>query len=185
MRSLKDQVDRIARLQWTLGVALAVGVAAFWWVSYRPRAQRMESLRVRIEAGQREVSRNHDRGRTLHALAAEVQQLEERLSGCGRQMPKQPELGEFLGDVTRASQRLALREWKYEPGVPRRAQDYFELPIGMHFEGDFANAAAFLKQVEELRRLTRVKRLTMRSRDRKRNTVEVDVTMNIYFSEGL
>jgi Tfp pilus assembly protein PilO len=86
--------------------------------------------------------------------------------------------------VTQISRRLDLREWKYQPSAPKAGDSYYELPIQMHFEGDFVNSASFLRQVEELQRLTRVKKLTVKGTDRKRGTVEVDVAMNIYFSEG-
>jgi hypothetical protein len=53
----------------------------------------------------------------------------------------------------------------------------------MTFEGDFLNAFGFLRQLEEMQRLTRVKTLSVRCRDPRTGLVEVSLAMNIYFSE--
>jgi Tfp pilus assembly protein PilO len=160
------------------------GAVGFYFVGYRPKTQRIADLRLQVESSRARVESNQAKARTLRDLAHEVKRLEEKVQGYGRQMPRQPELGEFLGDITRVSQQLALRDWKYEPAPPKRCDAYFELPISMHFVGEFANAASFLRQVEELQRLTRVRRLAIKTRDRRSGQVEVDVAMNIYFSEG-
>jgi Tfp pilus assembly protein PilO len=165
-------------------VAVLAGAAGFYFLGYRPRTERIADLRLSVESSRAKVESNQVKARSLRDLAREVQRLEDRVQGYGRQMPRQPELGEFLGDITRVSQQLSLRDWKYEPAPPKRGDDYFELPISMHFVGEFGNAASFLRQVEELQRLTRVRRLTIKARDRKTGQVEVDVAMNIYFSEG-
>jgi Tfp pilus assembly protein PilO len=184
MAKLKGQLDRLQRVQWALWGIVLAAAAAFYFAGYRPKTQRIADLRLQVESSRGKVESNQAKARSLRELAREVQRLEDKVHGYGRQMPRQPELGEFLGDITRVSQQLALRDWKYEPALPKRGDSYFELPITMHFVGEFANAASFLRQVEELQRLTRVRRLQIKARDRKAGQVEVDVAMNIYFSEG-
>jgi Tfp pilus assembly protein PilO len=70
--------------------------------------------------------------------------------------------------------------------MPVRSELFDEQPVSLTFEGDFVNVFSFLRQTEEMQRLTRVKELKLRSSDRtgKSGQVEVELSMNIYFSEG-
>jgi type IV pilus assembly protein PilO len=184
MRSLQSQAQAYTRVQWALGILLAMGLGAFYLAGYRPATSRQAGLLMQMSARQRDLEQNQNRARNLPILAAEVQQLERRVAAYGRQFPRQPELGEFIREITRISQQLSLSDWKYQPGAPRRGDSYFELPIQMHLEGDFVNVATFLRQIEDMQRLTRVRKLGFKVHDSKAGTVEADITMNIYFSEG-
>jgi Tfp pilus assembly protein PilO len=133
---------------------------------------------------QRDVDQTQNKARTLPILVIEVQALEKRVQYYDRQFPRQPQIGEFIRDMTTISQQLSLKTWNYKPAAPKRSDGYFELPILMSFQGDFMNVATFLRQVEKLERLTRVKRLTLKNRDPRTGTVDVEMAMNIYFSEG-
>ena len=53
----------------------------------------------------------------------------------------------------------------------------------MTFEGDFLNVFGFLRELEGMQRLTRVKTLSVRCKDPKTGQVDVSMAMNIYFSE--
>ncbi len=60
---------------------------------------------------------------------------------------------------------------------------YSEIPITMNFEGDFSSVFGFLREMEAMPRLTRVKSLNIRTKDPKLGIVDVNLAMNIYFSE--
>ena len=65
----------------------------------------------------------------------------------------------------------------------RRQDLYGEIPIVMSFEGDFTNVFGFVRRLEEMQRLARVKQMTVKAKDGKAGQVDVSLTMNIYFSE--
>jgi len=184
MRSLHSQMELCRRVQVILGVALGVGVLVFYLGAYRPMLGSLESLQLQIESKQRELSTNQNKAANVELLAREVGKLQSLAAAYDRQFPRQVELGEFIRDVTRISQQLSLQELKYEPLSPRRGESYFALPIAMHFQGDFLNVARFLRQIEDMQRLTRVKRVEIKNRDNKSGVVQVEMAMSIYFSEG-
>jgi Tfp pilus assembly protein PilO len=157
---------------------------AFYCFGYRPAIGRLETLKLQIQSKQRDVDQTQNKARTLPILVREVWVLEKRVQDYDHEFPKQPQIGEFIRDMTRISQQLSLKNWNYKPAAPKRSDGFYELPILMSFQGDFMNVASFLRQVEKLERLTRVKRLTLRNRDPRTGTVEVEMAMNIYFSEG-
>ena len=49
--------------------------------------------------------------------------------------------------------------------------------------GDFANVFSFIRRLEEMQRLTRVKSLSVHCKDGRLGQVDVNLAMNIYFSE--
>ena len=110
--------------------------------------------------------------------------LESQVLNYDRQFPKQADLGDFIKDMTRVSQQLALHEWKYQPAAPKRGDAYFELPIQMNFQGEFLNVYSFLTEVEHLARLTRIRKVAIKAKDFRTGLVEVEIGLNIYFSEG-
>jgi len=184
MQSLNNQIKWVRRLGMGLSIGLGVAVLLFVFAGFLPARRRLEALEGQIQSKTREVEENQNKARNLPLLALEVQELETRVRDYDRQFPKQADLGDFIKDIKRVSQQLALRDFKYSPLSPRRGDSYFELPIQMNFQGDFLNVYSFLSEVEHLQRLTRVRKLAIKSKDIKSGLVEVEIGLNIYFSEG-
>jgi len=183
MRSLQKQIGWCSRVQWIMGIGLGAGLLAFLLLGYRPARARIEALDLRLDAKRRELEQNQNKTRNLAYLEAAVRKLEAQVQTQGRQFPRQPELGQFMRDITQISQSLALRDWKYTHGLPKKGNGYFERPIEMRFEGDGQGVVAFLRQLEDLQRLTRVQRLSLKARDSGGSAVETVLTMSIYSSE--
>jgi Tfp pilus assembly protein PilO len=184
MRTLQSQIIWVRRLQWGLSVGMSLGVIIFIFAGYRPAKSRLDDLQLQIQSKARELEQNQNKALNLPLLALEVQELDTRVRDYDRQFPKQANLGEFIREITHVSQQLTLRDWRYQPLPPKKGDAYFELPITMHFQGEFLNVAAFLSEVERLQRLTRVRRLAIKSKDTRTGMVEVEIGLNIYFSEG-
>ena len=68
----------------------------------------------------------------------------------------------------------------------RNGEQFAEWPISLKFEGDFMNVFSFLRKTEEMQRLTRLRGLRLKGLDHggKAGQVQVELSMNIYFSEG-
>ena len=184
MNTLQKQIDRYKHIQWTLGAVMTCLAIGFYAFGYRPAVARLETLQLQTQSKQRELDQSQNKARTLPILVKEVQDLEKQVEIYDRQFPRQPQIGEFIRDMTQISQQLSLKNWNYKPAAPKRTEGFYELPIMMSFQGDFMNVSSFLRQVEKLQRLTRVKRLLLKNRDPRTGVVEVEMAMNIYFSEG-
>ena len=186
MRSLQTQAEWCARAQWVLGVAVAVIVIGFYAAVYRPNTQRLESLRLQIEANRQTLSGNSNKLQVLPDVKLQVASMRSRLDRFDKTVPRLPEIGPFINDITEISHQAGLRKgWAVEPGVPTQSELYREFPIALKFEGNFENVFAFLRRAELMQRLTRVKSLKVRSPDAgKSGQVQVELSMNIYFSEG-
>jgi len=184
MRTLKDQIGWCRRVHWALAGGLAGALALTFVFGYRPVLGRQAAVESKIAERRLALESGHGRAEELPQLMLRVEKLQAQVERTGRKLPRQPELGQFIKDITAVSQQTALRSFVVQPLGYKRADAVMELPICMTFEGDFASAAQFLRQVEEFKRLTRVRRLNVRAKDGNDGTVQVELTLNIYFSEG-
>jgi Tfp pilus assembly protein PilO len=185
MRALRTQAEWCARVQLGLGVALVVVLCGFVAMIYRPSTQRLVDLRRQTDEQRNRLNDNLSHVRILPEVMVQVDRMQTRLEQFDKRLPRQPELGPFINDITEVSHQVNLRKVTVEPGVPSRTELYTEWPIALKFEGDFASVFAFLRRAEEMKRLTHVKGLKVRSTDNgKTGQVQVELSMNIYFSEG-
>lgn len=183
MQTLRNQIRWCARLQRGLaGLMLALAVV-FYILGYRPQTARLRELDGRIHEQQRDLMSARLQTKILPEVAGEVERLRIKLERTRKSIPPQQELPQFIRAVTQLSQQATLKKFAYKPGVPARGELVCELPISFNFEGDFVNVFSFLRNTEEMPRLTRVRGMTIKSRDRERDgQVKVELSMNIYFS---
>ncbi|HYO07445.1 MAG TPA: type 4a pilus biogenesis protein PilO [Tepidisphaeraceae bacterium] len=188
MRSLQTQAEWCNRAQWVLGIALGTMVVGFYLFVFRPNSERLEGLNGQIATKSRDLAGNQTRVQILPDVLRQVGAMQDRLAKFDKKLPKQPELGPFINDITELSHQSGLRtNWTVEPGVPQRGDLYAEWPIALRFEGEFTNVFDFLRRAEEMQRLTRMKGMRVRSAgtgNGKNGQVQVELSMNIYFSEG-
>ncbi len=183
MRSIQSQSAWCVRAQWTLTVVTVCVVAGFFVFAFRPTNQRRNALREEIATKIGLLETNQGRAQGLNTLALEVDHLRIKLERFNKILPKTPGLGEFINDTAQISNQFAIRKLMHQPGMMRRVDLYGEIPIVMSFEGESSNVFNFVRQLEEMQRLTRVKSLTVKCKDGKLGQVDVNLAMNIYFSE--
>ena len=183
MKSLQSQIAWCARAQWTMTAVMATLTAAFLLVGFLPGNRRQRELRTQIADKTRELDANQSRANNLLTLAKDVERLQLKLERQNKVLPKTAELGEFIGMLTPARQQFQIKKFVHKVDTIRKQDLFGEVPITMTFEGDFLNVFGFLRQLEEMQRLTRIKSLNVRCRDPRTGQVEVSLAMNIYFSE--
>jgi Tfp pilus assembly protein PilO len=182
MPTLQSQIRWCARAQWTLAGLMLAMVLGFCAFAYRPMTAETRALRAQVARTQEELSVAKAQTKVLPAVALKVERLRARLERSKKSIPQQPELPQFIKDVTQLSQQSRLGAFGIKPEHPRRLDMVSELPIQLSFEGDFVNVFSFLRNTEEMPRLSRVRGMTIRHRERDRaGQVQVQLSMNIYF----
>lgn len=192
MSSLRTQLEWFTKVQWLLGLCLAMFAVAFFVFGYRPCTVRQSELAQQLDSKRRDLLSNTARVRILPDVERAVNELEVRVDNYDKQLPRQQDLGQFIKDINSVVRDADLRRVAVTPGVPHRSElagntVVSELPIALRFEGDFLSVFNFLRKTEEMQRLTRVRDLKLKNADRagsKPGQVEVELSMNIYFSEG-
>ena len=185
MTGLRNQLEWCTKAQAIMGVVLAMLIGLFYVCALRPNSIRKADLQMEINSKRRQLNDNNVQVAVLPALIQAVDELESRLEKYDKQLPRQQELDRFIKDINAMVNNSSLRRVEVKPAVmPIRSPLFAEQPVQLKFEGDFLSVFSFLRQTEEMQRLTRVKELKLRNSDRsgKSGQVEVELSMNIYFS---
>lgn len=183
MRTLQSQVGWCVRAQWVLGTSFVLVCAAFYFVGYRPSIARQVELRAQLDLKTRELESNRRETAIRETLQIEVDDLRYRLARFDKQLPRQVEWGQFLNDITLLRDQAGLRDCHIIPTGAKPNDTFVEFPIHVKFEGDFLSVFSFLRQMEQMQRLTRVRDLTVKAKQPGSGVVDVSLSMNIYYTE--
>ncbi|MFP4106719.1 MAG: type 4a pilus biogenesis protein PilO [Phycisphaerae bacterium] len=164
-----------------VAVAMAVGVSVAW---YFPQASRRNELQSRTATERARLTEDVQRARVVPEIARKVEAMKKRYRGWDVKLPRKQELGPFLRDISsHLSDEELSREVVIKPGNPSRGELFNTLPIQMKFTGGYLSLASFLQSIEKMERLTRINKLTVKQNEVE-ESLEIDVEMNIYFTES-
>jgi len=182
MSSLKTQIRWFTRIQQALVAAVLLTAIGFYALAYRPETRRLDTLSDRIGRNERELVSAQSQARVLPQVQADINRLNAILADY-KKLPSNPgDLGQFEVELGTLERRYNLHHWTAAPaGMPLRDAQFYELPITVKFDGDFQNVYAFLCEIEDLSRMTRVRKMSLRS-DISDGTVQVEMMLNFYYS---
>ncbi len=181
---LQSRIGWCARARVAMTVLLVLGGVAFYLMGYRPGMQMLHHLRSLGEAQHAEFLLNQEKVRLLPAVQVDVMKLSNRVAEFEKKLSKQTDHAAFVHDVAAIGQRASLHKFTLLPGVLKRDTDSLnEQLLTLSFEGDFFNIFSFLRQIEDMQRLMRIKSVTVMSKDSSTGQVELKMAMTVYFQE--
>lgn len=183
MSALQAKIARYVTAQWALAAVALVMAAGFYFAGIRPAQNARAAILADLSGQRRQLNEGRARAQNLPLIEAEVEQLRTRLERFDKKLPKKPDMDQFMREITRVSEESSLKKVSVQPGSPKRSDLFSEMPIVLNFTGEFPSVVKFLSQTEDMQRLTRVRSLAIKSRDAGNGTVEVDVSMSIYFAD--
>jgi Tfp pilus assembly protein PilO len=183
--NLKDRLVWFRRIQWGLLTMLLVLGGAIYVCWIRPENARLEGARLRIANAESELQQDQDRAKNLPKVEAEIAALRQRVARFDKELPRLPNMVQFINDVTRISQDASLKQFRWILDTKPRVSDQMtEQPVLISFEGDFQSGVLqFLRGTEQMQRLTRVRKLDLKADDARDGQVKAELTMNIYFGD--
>jgi len=183
MNGLQNQTARYATMQGAMAVLALLLLGGFYLMGIRPAQSQRAVVVSMIDTLKTDLANGQLEAQQLPLVKAQVEQLKSRLERFDKKLPKKPDMDLFMREITRVSDEAALKKVTVQPGSPKRSELFSEMPIAINFTGDFPSVVNFLKQTEEMQRLTRVRSLNIKTRDAQQGTVDVDVSMSIYFAD--
>src|SRR5271170_745030 len=164
MPLLKTQIRWFARIQQTVIAGLLLTAVGFYALAYRPETNRLQNLETRIGQNERELTTAQSQARVLPLVQADINRLNATLADF-KKLPANPgDLGQFEVEMATLARRYNLHglsiNWQ---GTPGRDEQFYELSISLKFDGDFRDVYSFLCEIENLSRLTRVKKMVVKS----------------------
>jgi Tfp pilus assembly protein PilO len=180
---LTRQIPMFAKVQYALSAGMVAALVIFYFGVYRPQQAQIDSFDGQSKAKKLELANDLSQTGKLPHAEIELRNLKARLAGF-KKLPVDPQIGQFDRDINQAVQRADLQKLVELPGTARRDELYFEQPIVLTFQGDFTSVYSFIRDLEDMERLTRVREVTMSGIDSKTGTVNVSLEVNIYYSGG-
>lgn len=175
---------QITRDNWiVLGILLVV-VAVFVTLVYVPQIDRISTCNGETAKVAALVNDESARAACVPDMIRQVEQTKRQFKNFDRRLPKQKELAEFLKDISTAIMDERLENQVIEPGNPTRGELYNRLPIIMKFNGTFTGVASFLRRLDQMERLTRIERISIKQVKEEGQAMQVEMQMNIYFTES-
>ena len=184
MVSLKNQIRWCIRAQLVLGGAVVLIGSAFYFLGYRPTTNRLAMMDKDITSMQQELADNSMKSQILPNVAKDVRTLRLKLDGS-KKLPKEMDVAGFVTDIMRISQNTQLGKPDYKPEDPKRGELFSIYPIRLQLEGNFTNVFTFLREIEALPRLSRVRSIDIKADGKQPGNVTVNLDMDLYFSPDL
>jgi Tfp pilus assembly protein PilO len=186
MMSLSGQTRFCTRAQLALSGSLLIMAAAFVFLGYLPSTQRLKTVQNSIDTKEDELRTNLNKDQILASVKQDVNRLYVQLDGA-KTLPKDDDISGFANDLTRISQETQLaKPPKYTPNksLPEKGDLFSRYGIQIEVQGNLLNVFHFIRETENLPRLTRVKSIELHADPVHAGQVTADMTMELYFSAG-
>ena len=159
-----EQVAKVPKpIRLTIAVILLASVAAgYWFVSYEPKAEKVELLQVKVQKLERKLSSIRAVASNLEAFEKEVASLEAEFKHARRRLPEGKQFEDLLSDITTAGKKVGVRIKSIERESEIPHDFYAEVPFRIEIDGSYHDLARFFERVGRLPRIVNVGELDIR-----------------------
>jgi type IV pilus assembly protein PilO len=116
-------------------------------------------------------------------LSGQLQKVEEAIAVFESKLPPSSEIHTVLENVTLIAQRHGLTPKTIRTMKTVENRGYIEQPIMMELHGDFNSYYAFLLELEQLDRITKVRELKLKKKSQIEGQTESEFVMSIFFQK--
>jgi Tfp pilus assembly protein PilO len=162
MHVIDDETRRFGRLLHYAGVLATVVCATVGYsFLHSPAVHEITETTVRIDELLQSV-RNGPMMREQHRLAREkLREVTTRIADVQRRVPREPDAGEFLKEVTQLASADQFTIKDFHPEKPETKAGYAEMEITLRGQGTFGSICSFVDRLNKLTRLSKIKDLTL------------------------
>jgi Tfp pilus assembly protein PilO len=163
-------------------IAAALGLGAIYWYGVdRPQQRKLALLRDEIALLREDVALRDAKRGDMGELEKRLAAAESALGTFRTRIPGSAELGSFVAEVSKMADGRGLRERNLVPLEPQPHGGLMALPIRMGFLASFEATFAFLRDVSESPRVTRVSELKLERPDPFRGEVKAELTLQVFY----
>jgi Tfp pilus assembly protein PilO len=181
MNIIDDQTRRFGRLLHYAGVlATVVCATAGYSFLHAPAVHDITEKQARIDEVLQSV-RNGPVMRAQYRIVSEkLRNVTTRIANVQGRVPREPDAGDFLKEVTRLASAGQLSIKDFHPEKPEAKAGYAEMQVTLKGQGSFASICTFVDNLTKLTRLSKIKDLTLSAGD-DASEYPMTATLVIYF----
>jgi Tfp pilus assembly protein PilO len=162
MYVLDDETRRFGRVLHYVGVlATVVCATVMYSLLHAPTADAVASTSMKIEELTLSVQ-NAPMIRQQHRSVGEtLRDVKKRIASVQQRVPRDADAGAFLKEVTElaTAEQLAFKD--FQPEKPTNKDGFAEMQVTLKGQGTYASVCTFLHRLSSLKRLSKVKDLTL------------------------
>ena len=163
-----------------LVLIVAVPVASYFLV-FKPQNERIRHSEAEIRHKLELLEKLRSETARTEDLRAENKRIEERIEDAEARLPT----GKEVDNVIRQVSDLAVEEGMEPPAMksndPIQTVGYKEQPLEMETTGSFDGFRSFLKELELLKRITRMPKMKLKREGGINGNIEAEFVLSIYF----
>ena len=187
MRRTKDNM--------IVAALLGCMVLAAILVIYLPQSKTLGELKINIATEKADLEAKSKQAVVVPGFLRHINALKNRYKNFHTRLPKRKELGGFLKEISKLLAGEDLTTRQFQSGTPSEEELFNTLPINMRLKGSYRSLGGLLKNINGMKRFTRVQRLVLikpppkpgrEDGDSKpEDELEIELQLNIYFiTEG-
>lgn len=165
-----------------LVLMIGMPVASYFWI-FRPANIQYEADMADVQAKDQKLIDLQQAMCYLDDLDAEVNELSDAVTFFENKIPAEHEIHIALAQITRIADQHRMETRLFETDTPEPCTQYFELPIRMEIFSDFDSYYAFLTELEQMPRITRIKDMELWT-DTQDGLVNAKLTLSVFFQPG-
>ena len=164
-------------------VAAMLGLlAASYLLVFKKAAERRAKVEADIVNKQRALTELDRATAGISDVNAKIEELQKAIAFFEGKLPQEKEIDKVLREVWQMAESKQLTIKTIKTMRSERNANYSEQPIEMSLAGDFKESFyAFMLQLEQLPRLTRVHRMELKKINDRDGQMEAQLQLSIFF----
>ena len=164
-------------------VAAMLGLlAASYLLVFKKATARRDKIEAEIVTKQKALADLDRATAGVSDVNAKIEELQKAIVFFEGKLPQEKEIDKVLREVWQMAESKQLTIKTIKTLRSERSTNYSEQPIEMSLSGDFKDSFyAFMLQLEQLPRLTRVTRMELKKINDRDGQMEAQVTLSIFF----
>lgn len=155
-----NAMTKTRRMLLLLLVFLLIG-SIFFFLSFRPRQQKMAELNTRLDGLEKRVHMLKNKADQLDKFKKELAEAERSFKLAMQALPDKKEIPSLLSNISQSGHGAGLEFLLFEPKPEQLKEFYAEIPVQMQFKGGYHDVAHFFEAVAELPRIVNIRDITM------------------------
>jgi Tfp pilus assembly protein PilO len=151
------------RQQAIICIVAGLFVADFILFGYLPLKSRLKAIKQARTAQNSVIAKAATQREHLPAIRQQLQQLQTVVVDFEANVPAQKSIGVFLQQIANLMSQCDLREQVVAPSKEIKADDLKCIPVDMQCKGRLAQIFEFYKRLQELDRLVRIERVSLKN----------------------
>ena len=154
-----------------------------WAYMIKPANKNLEQERAKVQTMTAKLEELERATAAAKDLSTQLKKIEEAIQAFESKLPPSSEIHSVLQDVTLIAQRHGLTPKSIRTHKNKDNRGYIEQPIAMELTGNFSSYYAFLLEVEQLDRITKIRELELKKAEKEGQT-EATFVMSIFFQNA-